>query len=140
MCSWLRRKRFLAWCLVFTAAGLGAAGAEEPKDAGPFRYDARGKRDPFLPLVKNGQLVNVGGSAALGGRPALYGILWDPAGESLALINDAEAKVGDVVNGYRVAEIRRDAVVLTVEGGEPLVLQLDFEAPQKSSSGDRNGR
>ena len=73
--------------------------------------------------------MNPTASSSLADKPVLYGILWDPNGHSLALINDTEAKVGDTINGYQVTEIRRDAVVLSVEGGEPVVLQLTFDTP-----------
>jgi len=63
----------------------------------------------------------------------LYGILWDSAGNSIALINDTEVKVGDTVKGYRVTEIRQDAVVLT-NGGEPVVLQIAFETPPSGTT------
>lgn len=140
--------RLAAWGLAFVIESLAttgllpipaAAAAEEPSQTGPFRYHSNGRRDPFIPLVRDGQVVIVGGETIWEGRPMLYGILWDQAGESIALINDMEAKVGDLVSGYRVAEIRQDVVVLTVEGGEPLALQLDFEAPPKPSSGTTTG-
>jgi len=103
-----------------------------------FRYDAHGRRDPFRPLVQDGRVVGVSGrspSAAETDRPVLYGILWDPGGKSIALINDLEVKVGDTVNGYRVAEIRQDAVVIT-NGGEPVVLQIAFEmSPSGTTTG-----
>jgi hypothetical protein len=66
-------------------------------------------------------------------KPVLYGILWDPGGQSIALINDAEVKVGDAVSGYRVKEIRQDAVVL-INGGVPVVLEIAFEAPPSTLS------
>ena len=61
-------------------------------------------------------------------KPVLYGILWDPGGNSIALINDGEVKVGDAVGEYLVKEIRHDAVVLE-NGGEPVVLRMAFDTP-----------
>ena len=102
----------------------------EQKSAGPFHYDAGGRRDPFLPLVRDGRLVaTTTVNSSEGDKPVLYGILWDPRGYSFALINDAEVKVGDEVGNYRVSEIRHDAVVLD-NGGEPLVLSITFDTPQ----------
>ena len=68
----------------------------------------------------------------------LYGILWEPGGQSIALINDLETKVGDAVGGYQVKEIRRDAVVL-VNGGEPVVLSISFDDPGELPPGDTRG-
>lgn len=57
----------------------------------------------------------------------LRGILWDSAGGSIALIDEAEVKVGDTIGAYRVTEIREDAVVLA-DGGQPVVLKIAVEA------------
>ena len=115
---------------------------DPPSDvSGLFEYDAKGRRDPFKPLIQDGHLVpGMGiGREFEGDRPVLYGILWDPAGTSLALMNDGEYKVGDVVNGYQVVEIRRDAVVITSRG-ERTVLQITFDAPSSPSAKHHNGR
>jgi len=109
--------------------------AQQAKPDAAFHYDSKGRRDPFIPLVRDGRVVSVTGDAqrAGGGAPVLYGILWDPAGKSIALLNDTEAKVGDTIEGYQVLEIRHDAVVLT-NGGEPVVLQISFDvSPSKLS-------
>jgi len=99
----------------------------------PWSYDPKGKRDPFIPLVRDGRIVSVTGDLSSPGAsvPLLAGILWDPGGHSIALINDTEVMVGETVSGYQLAEIRPDAVVL-VRDGEPLVLQITFEEPVKS--------
>ena len=113
---------------------LWAAQTPREKNSEPFRYDPKGHRDPFVALVREGRLVGTQpGKRVESSKPVLYGILWDPGGRSLALINDVEAKVGDTVAGYKVSEIRRDAVVLT-NGGEPMVLQIAFEEPPSGSS------
>lgn len=107
-------------CLVWWfLGGVGAAAGDQ------FSYDAQGKCDPFVPLVRNGQLVSCRPQPF---RPALMlqGIVWDPAGESIALIDDREVKVGDNVDDYQVAEIRHDAVVLVHEGA-PLTLTISLE-------------
>ena len=71
-------------------------------------------------------------------KPVLYGVLWDSGGNSIALINDGEARVGDMVGDYRVVEIREDAVVLA-NGGEPVVIRLAFETPPKTAPGAATG-
>lgn len=142
-------KKFIRWalpCVVVVMCGAGwtgphPVGAEAAdkgsKGQGLFHYDAAGRRDPFEPLVRDGKLVSATDTRETV-RPVLYGILWDPGGQSIALINSAEYKVGDAVGTYQVSEIRRDAVVLT-GGGEPLVLQIAFEAPSGSSPGTTKG-
>jgi len=123
--------------------GLGASRAaaeEDSKKPKGFYYDPGGHRDPFVPLVRDGRLVGIAQSASKETlTPVLYGILWDPGGQSIALINDGEAKVGDTIAGYQVKEIRKDAVVLS-NGGKPLVLQIVFDAlPAKTSPGTTTG-
>jgi hypothetical protein len=104
------------------------------------RYDAQGKRDPFVALVRNGRLVGaVKAGAQVGALPTLFGILWDPQGQSIALLNDGEAKVGDVVEGYKVLEITRDTVVLE-NGPEPIILQITFDEEPAPSATTANGR
>ena len=116
------------------ALALGVAGAAWAAETVeglhvPYRYDPGTARDPFIALVREGRII---GGASLGqpdlSKPALFGILWDPGGKSIALLNDTEVKVGDTIGSYRVVEIRPDAVVLS-DGGEPLVLTIAFDAP-----------
>ena len=117
-------------------AGLRSAWAADEPTAheASFQYDAKNRRDPFSPLVREGRIVNAtSGTKVPTSQPILYGILWDPGGQSIALINDVEVKVGDSIEGYRVMEIRQDAVVLR-NGGEPVVLQLAFETPPSPST------
>ena len=121
----------VAWWLTAAVAhgdpikpAAAAPGKTEPPKE--WAYDAKGKRDPFIPLVKDGRVVSGGGDTTPGSHPILIGILWDPGGHSIALINDSEAKVGDTVNGYLVTEIRRDEVVL-LRDSERTVLRISFE-------------
>ena len=99
----------------------------------PFQYDPAGHRDPFVPLIQNGKVVTGFGASdhGSGARPVLHGILWDPGGQSLALINDGEAKVGDLVGDYRIEHIRKDAVVLN-NGTETITLQILFDIAPKT--------
>lgn len=150
-------KRFLGvglavlglWAL--SSAGVARAAedlATGPAAAVPFTYDPKGHRDPFIPLVREGQIVTVPGSdmtAMALGVPVLYGILWDAGGNSIALINGTEVKVGGTIAGYKVMEIRKDAVVVSGGTGEPMVLQITFDgAPVETVSGQettsRKGR
>ena len=126
---------FVAALAIMESAAIAAA--EQTRE--PFRYDSKGRRDPFAVLVRDGRLVGVAQNAQVAtSRPVLYGILWDPGGRSIALINDVEARIGDTINGYRVKEIRQDMVVLD-NGGEPVVLQIAFEPSPSPSSTTKGG-
>ena len=130
----------LVGCLVIPAASLRAneTNADAKSDT-PFHYSAKGKRDPFVPLVRDGQMVSMAQAAASeSSLPMLHGILWDPYGQSIALINDLEARVGDPVGEYQVIEIRHDAVVLS-NGSEPVVLEINFDSPPAPSGTSLGG-
>ncbi len=138
--------RWGLWLVGMAVAVLGLVGRAAVAADGPtvgqaerFRYNAKGRRDPFVALVRDGRIVAISTSGhAESSKPVLYGVLWDPVGRSIALINDGEAKVGDMVGDYRVVEIRKDAVVLA-NGGEPVVIELAFETPPKSAPGATTG-
>ena len=66
-------------CLLWGIAD--AAAAEQPETA--FQYESGGKRDPFVPLVRDGKIiapVSLPTASARGGAdlslPILAGILW----------------------------------------------------------------
>ena len=110
----------------------GNVAAQPPPEPQP--YDSKGKRDPFVALVREGRFVGTAGTFSSGSSVSglqLAGILWDPGGNSLALINDTEVKVGDVVGEYHVMEIRQDAVVIVREG-KPVVLHMSFDGQDPS--------
>lgn len=142
-----RADRFLLFLLRAWAASLIAAAcfapaglsAVEPPKGEAFRYDAQNRRDPFTPLVRDGRLIGSGGRTGEQlGQPMLHGILWDVDGHSIALIDDAEVRVGDSVGGYEVREIRQDGVVLK-HGEKTVVLTIAFEAvgPEATMGGTR---
>ena len=119
--------------------GVMYSAERPPAKSAPFVYDAKAHRDPFSPLVREGKLATPPQGVPSATKPTLYGILWDPGGRALAMINDTEVGVGDTVGGYDVVEIRKDAVALS-SGGELLVLQIEFDAlPPKLSHGPKGG-
>ena len=131
----MRARRGGVFGLALLACGMPAVAAatrEAPPQQPPIQYDPHGRRDPFVPLVRDGRFMGVEISTVSGGGASsmfLGGILWDAKGASIALINGEEAKVGDDVAGYHVAEIRKDAVIL-MRDGKPLVLQVSFDEPK----------
>lgn len=126
--------------LVALNASLLLAATEEGKTSGSeqvvFSYDSKGRRDPFVALVEEGRAVGSrsGVDESKSSKPVLYGVLWDPNGQSIALIDNTEVKVGDQVGLYEVKEIRKDTVVLSSEA-ESLVLQIAFDSPASGKQG-----
>ena len=113
--------RWLRWLVV---AGLLAQGAASVSAAPEkFHYEAQGKRDPFIPLVKDGKLV---GGKTEGAVPELKGILWDPD-NPIAMIGDKELVRGDTIDDYKVVEIHETSVILEdAEGARLEIKQKAF--------------
>ncbi|MDP2941102.1 MAG: general secretion pathway protein GspB [Candidatus Omnitrophota bacterium] len=91
-----------------------------------FVYDAKGKRNPFTPLVtSDGRLLKLDkeeGDASL----AVEGIIYDKNGVSYAIVNAEVVRIGDFIGGYQVLRIEKNKVILVKEG-EPLELELKKE-------------
>jgi len=102
--------------------GKGAAAAAAPTGSKSdislvretFNYTADGRRDPFMSLMKTGEL-----------RPAvsdlkLVTVIYDPAGRSVAILRDLTTKeqyrikVGQTLGRMRVASIQPKSVTFTV--------------------------
>ncbi|HEV7765658.1 MAG TPA: hypothetical protein VGQ76_11700 [Thermoanaerobaculia bacterium] len=103
--------------------GKGAPGATAPAPGSKteisllresFNYTADGRRDPFMSLMKTGEL-----------RPAvsdlkLVTVIYDPAGRSVAILRDLTTKeqyrikVGQTLGRMRVASIQPKSVTFTV--------------------------
>ncbi|MBU3912105.1 MAG: general secretion pathway protein GspB [Candidatus Omnitrophica bacterium] len=108
-------KKMLMVSLVLLIAGLAFfAFAEEE-----FTYDAKGKRDPFVPLVSKGG-VYVSDAYGISGIKdiRLEGIVWDEAKGSIAIINGEIVREGQKIGAAEVLRIEKDAVVFDIDGEE----------------------
>jgi hypothetical protein len=100
------------------APAAAPAGTERKSDISlvreSFNYTADGRRDPFMSLMKTGEL-----------RPAvsdlkLVTVIYDPAGRSVAILRDLTTKeqyrikVGQTLGRMRVASIQPKSVTFTV--------------------------
>lgn len=86
--------------------------AEEGK---PFVYDSKGKRDPFVPLIRGeiktySNLENIESVKDL----ILEGIVWDQGGDSIVVLNGVILKEGDIINNIQVLKIRSEKVLLKI--------------------------
>ena len=88
-------------------------------------YDPGNRRDPFVPLTGE---ENV--SAASSGVK-LEGIIYDPGGQSIAILNGKTCHTGEVVGGANVVKILKDHVVISV-GGEEKTLWIREEEKTKA--------
>jgi hypothetical protein len=91
-----------------------------------FIYDAKGKRNPFIPLVTpDGRLLNLE-QEEVKKDLILEGIIYDKNGLSYAVVNGEIVKIGDRVDVYQVLKIEKEKIILIKEG-EPLELYLKKE-------------
>ncbi len=91
-----------------------------------FVYDAKGKRNPFIPLVtSDGQLIKLQEEEKKN-ELSLKGIIYDKSGSSFAIINDEVIKAGDELLGFKVVKIEERKIILTKDG----VLQ-EMELPKE---------
>lgn len=90
------------------------------------RYNAKGKRNPFIPLVtSDGRLMNIQDEEATS-AVNLEGIIFDKKGISYAIVNGDVVKVGNKVGEYQVLKIEEKKVIFIKEG-QPLEIELKKE-------------
>jgi len=81
-----------------------------------FIYDAKGKRNPFIPLVtSDGRLLKLDKGESQGGL-LIEGIIYDKQGRSFAIVNGAVVGIGDMVADYQVLKIEENKVIFIKEG------------------------
>ncbi|HOW35923.1 MAG TPA: hypothetical protein PL155_05875 [Candidatus Omnitrophota bacterium] len=112
--------RLILGALVFVLLS-GNVVAEEP-----FIYDDHGKRDPFWKLVTSSGAVMNYDTDVLVSDMALEGIIYDPNGNSLAVINGTVVKVNNRIGLYVVSKIEEKKVTL-LKGEEKFILELKKE-------------
>jgi hypothetical protein len=106
------RSKSLLLGLLFGFILCGLALAQKP-----FIYDAKGKRNPFIPLVTNeGRLIKLDREQGDQGGLSLEGIIYDKDATSFVLINGKVLGIGDAVDGYQVLKIEENKVFLIREG------------------------
>ena len=91
-----------------------------------FVYDDHGKRDPFWRLVSpSGAVLSLDNDLQITDM-VLEGIIQDPNGNNLAIINSVVVGPNDKVGLFVVSDVGKDRVVL-VKGAESYVLKLKKE-------------
>lgn len=99
--------------------------AAEPS-AGKFSYDDHGKRDPFWKLVSPGGGIMNFETDLLISDLTLEGIIFDPSGKNLAIINGNVVKPNDKLGAFIISRIEKNEVIL-LKGQESFVLRLKRE-------------
>lgn len=114
--------------LVLFAQPIGLKKDKEKRsETRGFVYDSKKKRDPFMPLVgSDGRILEVHLPRETATGLYLKGIVYDPKGESYAIIDEDVFRVGDVVGDYQVLKIESRKVIF-VKDGETFEVELKEE-------------
>jgi hypothetical protein len=118
---------FYGWAGVFILVGIVLAGSQDYVTAQDqkYTYISQGRRDPFVPLVSpSGYLINLEEEENAVIR--LEGIMYDPKGDSMAIINGELLKVGETINGVVVSKIDPNKVVV-VKDNQKIEIELRRE-------------
>lgn len=76
-----------------------------------YAYKNEGRRDPFVPLISSsGYLINLEPEDKTALR--LEGIMFDPKGDSMAIINGELVRVGESIGDAFVSTIETDRVIV----------------------------
>lgn len=107
-------KQTCANILVFLLGIFIVAGARA--STRDFTYEDKGNRDPFLSLVKDGHIVEEPTTLSEIGNIELEGIIWDPNGKSMAIINGKLVKEKQRIMNMQVLKIKKASIILQKEG------------------------
>lgn len=90
--------------------------ALEPRISGAeYKYQSRGKRDPFIPLVTGEVKRTLGLESVETIDDVIFeGIIFDPSGESMAVLNSEILKEGDKISNIEVTKISNNSVTLKI--------------------------
>lgn len=93
----------------------------------PAGYDAKGKRNPFTPLVTpDGRLLKLEQQEKGSSDLRLEGIIYDKGGASYCILNGEVLKPGDSSGDYQLLKIEDGRIVL-IKDGQALELELNKE-------------
>lgn len=100
-------------------------------------YRGKGKRDPFVPLVT---LTSRVPSKLVGlqkpDEAKLEGIVYDPQGSSVALVNGSLLKEGDLAGSFQVQKIQPDGIWVQINGEDsfkPLYTEESEKEPKENA-------
>jgi len=102
-----------------------------------FHYDAKGKRDPFVPLI--GQERSAAGAVGLETITSpddlnLEGIATGSGGRQVAIINGQMVKKNDKFGALLIKNVSRNSVNISIEGAD---YTLTLQEPEKENAGNK---
>lgn len=99
-------------------------------------YDAKGQRDPFVALltpegaVREPAAPRPAASRFGAGDLALEGIVYDPRGDSIAILDGEVFRAGDIRGGIEVLTVGPSSVIILKDG-----LERELELPSATEEG-----
>lgn len=103
----LPMKRNIAILIILISAMSAFCYAED------FIYSDNDRRDPFVPLLTKDGKLNIGyGGVTSIDEVILEGILYDPKGGSIAIMNDRMLREHDRIGKIEVRKIEKNRVIL----------------------------
>lgn len=85
-------------------------------EASKFIYDPKDKRDPFVPFItKDGRVLSMPGVL---GEVEVDGIVYDPRGISVCVINGNVLREGEVYENFKVLKIKSGSVIVSCQKKE----------------------
>ncbi|MFH1093808.1 MAG: hypothetical protein V1739_06620 [Candidatus Omnitrophota bacterium] len=118
--------------LVFLLSIVVVAGARA--SVRDFMYKDKGNRDPFMSLVTpDGRILPGAKTVSDTDNVELEGIIWDPSGKSMAIINGKLLKEQERILDMQVLKIKKASVILQ-KGGKVMVINL------KKGGGNSDGQ
>ncbi len=111
------RRRALIWILVATFGMIYPVGVCRADQ--PVKYQASGKRDPFIPLVTSGMretnsLLTVDSVDQI----TIQGIIYDPGHGSMVIANGVPLKEGEESGNAKLVTVSPTSAVFLVNGIE----------------------
>lgn len=90
-----------------------------------YVYKIQGKRDPFVPLISpSGYLLNL--EPQDDSTLRLEGVMFDPKGDSVAIINGELVRVGETIGDAVLSNIEPDKVTV-IKNNEKVEIELRRE-------------
>jgi hypothetical protein len=108
-------KRFPLIIVVVMVVYQCSAYASVLTERNQIKYDDRGRRDPFLPLIGNDVAVTQVAYLKSVDDLMIEGILMDPKKGSVVVVNGQVLKEGNYIGGFRIDTINSNKVIFSRE-------------------------
>ena len=103
--------------ILFIIMWIANISMAQPEES--FKYNANGKRDPFMPLISGGGYTSDAYEVRAIEDIRLEGIVCDETKDPIAIINGEIVKEGQKIGSVKVLKIEKDGVIFNI--GEDIV-------------------